>query len=136
MPFSEPRHYVHDLQRGALVEFQGRPLGRVEGVVPQADGVHIWRVIATLDAPHNRLVALPMDWLRITALDRVVVESVSEQQIADWPTHHPFYAGDPDSWRDLTHPSSDRIGEPGQGRGFVRQPDDVRAPIVAERQTS
>jgi hypothetical protein len=67
MPFREPQHYVNNLQPGALVEFQGRPIGRVEGVVPQVDGVHILRVIAALDAPHSRLVTLPHEWIRIAA---------------------------------------------------------------------
>jgi hypothetical protein len=59
MPFKGAHFYNNDFQIGSPVGLDGRVIGRVEDVVPQVDAVHVVQVVANVDVPIRRLVALP-----------------------------------------------------------------------------
>jgi hypothetical protein len=51
MPFQGPHPYIDEIKNGATVELDGRVIGHLEGVVPQVDGLHVFRLIASVDIP-------------------------------------------------------------------------------------
>src|ERR1700716_4182538 len=53
---------LDSLQLGMPVLLGGREIGRLENVIPQPDRRHALRLITR--RPDNRLVAIPIDWVR------------------------------------------------------------------------
>jgi hypothetical protein len=92
MPFEGPHPYTSEIKNGATVELDGRVIGHLQGVVPQADGRHVLRLIASVDIPFTRLVTLPVEWIQLVTPERVVMAGVTNQHIADRPTYHPMYS--------------------------------------------
>jgi hypothetical protein len=74
---------------GAAVVVDGRPVGTVEEVIPEPDGVHIYRLIVRLAPPDGRFVRIPGEWLSSIDDQGRVVLWVGEEKLADLPEYVP-----------------------------------------------
>src|SRR3981081_4183275 len=78
---------LDSLQLGMPVLLGGREIGRLEDVIPQPDRRHALRLITRL--PDNRLVAIPIDWVRDIRDGRIEL-SVTSAEIDQLPDYAPI----------------------------------------------
>jgi hypothetical protein len=78
---------LDSLQLGMPVLLGGREIGRLEDVIPQPDRRHALRLITRL--PDNRLVAIPIDWVRDIRDGRIEL-SVTSAEIDQLPDYVPI----------------------------------------------
>ncbi len=75
------------LQLGMPVLLGGREIGRLEDIIPQPDRRHALRLITRL--PDNRLVAIPIDWVRDIRDGRIEL-SVTSAEMDQLPDYVPI----------------------------------------------
>src|SRR5258708_11434149 len=75
------------LQLGMPVLLGGREIGRLEDIIPQPDRRHALRLITRL--PDNRLVAIPIDWVRDIREGRIEL-SVTSAEMDQLPDYVPI----------------------------------------------
>src|SRR5258707_12381414 len=89
---------LDSLQFGMPVLLGGREIGRLEDVIPQPDRRHALRLVTR--QPDNRLVAIPIDWVRDIRDGRIEL-SVTSAELDQLPDYVP-----------IIRPARDRMPRP------------------------
>jgi hypothetical protein len=84
---------LDSVQLGMPVLLGGREIGRLEDVIPQPDRRHALRLVTRL--PDNRLVAIPIDWVRDIRDGRIEL-SVTSAEIDQLLEYVPIVRADRD----------------------------------------
>jgi hypothetical protein len=79
---------LNAVRPGMAVTCGGQVIGHLEDVIPQPDKIHILRLITRSGPPGDRLIAIPIEWVR-DVRDRQIELWVSKAELDDLPEYVP-----------------------------------------------
>src|ERR1700682_80433 len=79
---------LNAVRPGMPVTCAGQVIGHLEDVIPQPDKIHILRLITRSGPPGDRLIAIPIEWVR-DVRDRQIELWVSKAELDDLPEYVP-----------------------------------------------
>jgi hypothetical protein len=79
---------LNAVRPGMPVTCAGQVIGHLEEVIPQPDQIHILRLITRSGPPWDRVIAIPIEWVR-DVRDRQIELWVSQAELDDLPEYVP-----------------------------------------------
>ena len=83
---------LNAVRPGMPVTCAGQVIGHLEDVIPQPDKIHILRLITRSGPPRDRLIAIPIEWVR-DVRDQQIELWVSKAELNDVPEYVPAIPG-------------------------------------------